>query len=235
MSSFNFYCDESTHLENDKMPFLVLGAIKCPTEKARDVAVRLREIRVDHGHKPAAEAKWTRIAPANLRYYLALVDYFFDDDDLSFRAVAAQKDGLDHARHGQSHDDWYYKMYFLLLRRLIDPAARNYIYLDVKDTRSAKKQRKLQEILANALLDFDRERVSRLQAIRSHESALLQLADILIGAVNYANRGLDSSQAKLAVVDRVRERSGYRLTDSTLLSEAKFNLFRWRPQSTEDA
>ena len=43
--TFNVYCDESCHLENDGQTAMVLGAVWCPTSKAHDISVRIREIR----------------------------------------------------------------------------------------------------------------------------------------------------------------------------------------------
>jgi hypothetical protein len=48
--------------------------------------------------------------------------------------------------------------------------------------------------------------------------------------VGYANRGLSSSAAKSALVERIKKRTGYGLTRPTLLRESKFNLFIWRGQ-----
>lgn len=48
-ATFNVYCDESCHLENDRQKAMVLGAVWCPLEKSREIAVRLREIRHKHG------------------------------------------------------------------------------------------------------------------------------------------------------------------------------------------
>ena len=48
----------------------------------------------------------------------------------------------------------------------------------------------LHEIICNNMYDFRHEIVERMQLVRSHEVELLQLADLLIGAVAYANRGL---------------------------------------------
>ena len=49
MNKFNIYCDESCHLENDKQTAMVLGAVWCPLDQARKIAVRLREIKKKHG------------------------------------------------------------------------------------------------------------------------------------------------------------------------------------------
>jgi len=67
-----------------------------------------------------------------------------------------------------------------------------------------------------------------MQLVHSHEIEILQLADLLIGAIAYANRGLNTSQAKVTLVNRMRERSKYELTQTTLIRENKVNLFCWR-------
>lgn len=209
---------------------MVLGAVWCPLEKTREIADRLREIKQKHGLDPKFEVKWTKVSPAKKDFYLDLVDYFFDDDDLRFRAlIVPDKSLLRHGEFpGQDHDDWYYKMYFDMLKLILSPDARFRVYLDIKDTRGAQKAAKLHEVLCNNLYDFSREVIERLQQVHSHEIEQLQLADLLIGAVSYVNRDLQGNAGKIALVDRIRKRSRYSLTRSTLLREEKFNLFRWR-------
>ncbi len=227
---FNVYCDESCHLENDGQKAMVLGAVWCPLDKTREIAVRLREIKQKHGLSPQFEVKWTKVSPAKAGFYLDIVDYFFDDDDLRFRAlIVPDKSLLRHGAYpGQDHDTWYYKMYFDMLKVILSPDARYRIYLDIKDTCGAQKAARLHEMLCNNIYDFSREVIERLQLVHSHEIEQLQLADLLIGAVSYVNRDLQGSAGKQVLVERIRERSRYSLTRSTLLREEKFNLFRWR-------
>ncbi len=227
----NIYCDESCHLENDHQAIMVLGAVWCPLEKVREITLRIREIKRQYGLSPQFEMKWTKVSPALVAFYQQIVDYFFDDDDLHFRAlVVSDKSKLQHHRFDQNHDDWYFKMYFDLLKILLTPDTQFNIYLDIKDTCSARKVARLHDVLSNNMYDFNRSIIQRVQTVRSHEVEILQLADILIGAVSYANRGLETSTAKLALVERMRARSKYALTKSTLLRENKVNLFHWRPR-----
>ncbi len=227
---YNIYCDESAHLEHDRQGVMVLGAVWCSLAKARETAERLREIKVQHGMLADFEVKWTKVSPAGLRLYLALLDYFFDDDDLHFRAlVIPDKGTLRHSDFNQTHDEWYYKMYFNTIKVLLKPQNQYRIYLDVKDTASAEKVARLHDVLRNNAYDYRREIVERVQTVRSHEVEQLQLADLLIGAVGYANRGARGSEAKLALVRRMQERSGYGLTRTTLSGEEKTNIFIWRP------
>ncbi|MCB1678520.1 MAG: DUF3800 domain-containing protein [Halioglobus sp.] len=181
---FNVYCDESCHLENDHQKAMVLGAIWCPLDKSREVAVRLREIKLKHGLAPGFEVKWTKVSPAKTGLYLDLVDYFFDDVDLHFRAlIVPDNSKLRHdAIPGQDHDTWYYKMYFDMLKVIFRPDARYRVYLDIKDTRGAEKVAKLHEVLCNNIYDFSRKVIERVQLVHSHEIEQLQLADLLIGA-----------------------------------------------------
>jgi len=234
--TFNIYCDESCHLEHDRQPAMVLGAVWCPLDKTREIAVRVREIKRKHLMAPGFEVKWTKVSPGKKQFYLDLLDYFFDDDDLHFRGlVVPDKAKLDHAAFpGQDHDVWYYKMYFDMLKVILSPKGRYRIYLDIKDTRGADKVKKLHDVLCNNLYDFSREIVERVQLVHSHEIEQLQLADLLIGAVSYMNRGLHSNAGKQALVERMKQRSGYCLTKTTLLREDKVNLFRWKAQEVHE-
>lgn len=207
---------------------MVLGAIWCQLEKTREIAKRVREIKQRHGLPPTFEVKWVKISPAKRLFYLDLIDYFFDNDDLHFRAlIVPDKSKLRHKDFEQDHDTWYYKMYFDLLKVLLAPQAEYRIYLDIKDTRSAQKIAQLHTVLCNNMYDFERKIIKRIQTTRSHEVEQLQLTDLLIGAVGYANRGFETNQGKVALVERMRGRSSYNLTRSTLLREDKVNLFRW--------
>ncbi len=227
--TYNVYCDESCHLENDGQPVMVLGAVYCPSTIAREVSLQVREIKARHDLPPDFEIKWTKVSPAKTAFYLELLDYFFDNGDLHFRAlIVPDKSKLRHDQYAQDHDTWYYKMYFDMMKVIFEPHARYRVYLDIKDTRSAEKIRKLHDVLCNNLYDFDRKIIERVQTVRSHEATPLQLADLLAGAVCYANRGLAGNAAKLALVQRMRQRSGYELTKTNLLREDKTNLFVWQ-------
>ena len=237
---FNIYCDESCHLLNDQSQVMVLGCVWCLRDRVTEISQRLREIKEQHGlvrhsdfgeGREPFELKWQKVSPAKLDYYVRVVDYFFDDDDLHFRGVVIpDKTILRHDDFTQDHETWYYKMCFTMLEPLIDPNQRYHIYLDIKDTRSEQKRAKLEEVLRNSRYDFNRQIIERVQQIRSHESELLQMADLLIGAIGYHNRELTTNAAKLAVIRRIQRRSNKSLRNTTWLREAKLNLLCWRAQ-----
>lgn len=231
---YNIYCDESCHLPLDREPVMVLGAIRVSEQRSREVATRIREIKAKHGLHPDAEVKWGKLSPRFAPLYHDVVDYFFDDDDLGFRALVAHRGNLNPDAFGLTHDSWYYRMYYQLLSNLIESDYQYQVYLDIKDTRGGEKVKQLDEVLRNGIYDFDANVLQRIQIVRSHEVQAMQLADILIGAVGYANRDKSGSQAKLDLIERIRQRSGRDLLHSTPPREAKFNIFHWEGRASAD-
>ena len=229
MVAYNIYCDESCHLEHDRQKAMVLGALSCPKDNARAIADAIRSIKKKHGYKPDFEIKWVRVTEIKLSFYADIVEYLFTENSLRFRAVVIpDKSILDHDRFRQTHDDWYYKMYYELLSKLIDPDDSYRIYLDIKDTRSALKAEKLREVLANKYRDKVKQIIQRVQHVRSHEVEQIQLADLLIGAISYENRGLSENEAKVAMVDCFQGLSNLTLKDTTPIG-GKVSILMWDP------
>jgi len=228
----NIYCDESGQLENDRQPVMVLGAVWCPSASASVLSARLRGLKRRHDLNPRFEVKWSKVSPAKAVFYVDWLNDFFREEDLHFRAVIAPKTAMRPDDYGIAYEDWYYKLYFDLLKVLLSPACRYRIYLDQKDLRGREKTARLNYVLAHNLYDFPRTIIERIQIIRSRDTELLQLADLLTGTVAYANRGLHGNPGKNLLVQTMRLHSGYELTKTTLYREDKVNLFKWIPQET---
>lgn len=223
--TYNIYCDESCHLEHDDSNVMVLGAIKCPKDKAREIAIDLRSIKKAHGLPQYFEVKWTKVSPGKLSFYLDLVNYFFEEKHLSFRAVVVpDKTKLRHELYNQDHDLWYYKMYYVMLKEILNPLGTFRIYLDIKDTRSADKVRTLRNVLGHL---YFQSTIERVQNVRSEEVEQIQLADLILGAVGYANRELKTSNAKMAIVNQIQNLRRKGLSLNSFRWETKFNLFIW--------
>lgn len=222
--TFNIYCDESCHLPNDGNSVMVLGGVWCPKNKTRKINDDIRNIK--RKYNIGTEMKWVKISEAKKQAYFDLIEYFFKQDDLHFRVlVVDNKNAINHAIYHQTHDDWYYKMYFNMIKVILNPSDTYNIYLDIKDTKSKTKIRKLQEVLSNNMYDFSGQVIANMQVIRSHEVEIMQITDILIGAVAYVSRNLNGVIAKNEVIDLIRKRSGYSLSKNTLLRENKLNVF----------
>ncbi|MEE9311126.1 MAG: DUF3800 domain-containing protein [Planctomycetota bacterium] len=227
-SRFNIYCDESCHLLHDDSKAMVLGAVWCPVDKTRKLADGIREIKKRHGLIHDFEIKWNKVSPSKQEFYADLIEYFFGQEDLHFRAVVIpDKTVLDHRAHSQSHDTWYYKMMFVMLEPVLRPGAKYRIYLDYKDTRSAAKIYKLAEHLRTRRRNVKQPTIERLQSVHSHEVEQMQLADLFIGAIGYLHRRLNTSSAKKALIELIENRSGTSLMETTFVTAQKVNILVW--------
>lgn len=227
--NYNIYCDESCHLEHDGERVMLIGGIWCPQSKKDEIFHRIREIKEEHGLSKRFEIKWNKVSKGQLDFYMNIINYFFDNDSLHFRVlVIPNKQDLKHELFNQTHDEFYYKMYFNMLKTIFEPGFGYNIYIDIKDTRGQRKVEKLHEILCNNHYDFNRNLIYKVQQVRSEEVELVALADLLIGALSYIHREKNTSEAKLQLIEQIKRRSGYNLKASTLYRESKFNIFVWR-------
>lgn len=232
---YNIYCDESCHLEHDNINSMSIGGVWCPKAKSRIINKEIAAIKSRHGVKETSEIKWTSIGPVKAPMYLDLINYFFDNDDLHYRGILIKdKSKLDHESHNQTHNDWYYKMYYEMLKVLVNPRDSFYIYLDFKDTHSHFRCKQLHYHLCKYAHDIEREVIKKVQPIKSHEVQMMQITDVITGAIAYSNRVFDPSHkmsnAKIAVTDLIKERSGSDLSSNSSLRNQKFNLFSWDPE-----
>ena len=256
-TTYNIYCDESCHLpqrsdgltvstegELSARQVMAIGGVWCPHQRARALVEELRAIKLRHGLDRLFELKWGKISPAKSAFYLDCLDFFFESDDLHFRGAVVPDKAAFFKHHQQAslggdHNDAYYRLYFDTLKVIFDPRARYNIYLDAKDTRGRFKLAGLREkLLDNQFYEVPSDLLGHLQEIRSYESELLQMADLILGALTFVHRGwesrFDANQGKLDFVARLRERSGYSLRRSTLHGESKLNLWVWHASHHPD-
>ncbi|KAF5070007.1 hypothetical protein DSECCO2_226740 [anaerobic digester metagenome] len=216
MKTFNIYCDESCHLENDHKPFMFLGYISCAYPQIRTHTERINEIKKKHNFY--AEIKWNKVNKTKLKFYLELIDYFFSTD-LRFRAIGVEKSKVRLGAFGKTYDEHYYTMYYYLLNHQLNMKYTYNVYLDIKDTLSANKVDRLKKIL-NVKFGVFRN----VQNIISKESLLLQLADLIIGAISYnRNEKEKKSDAKRIVIDRIKKHCNLDLEHTNY--DEKLNLF----------
>lgn len=219
--TFNIYCDESTHLPNDKKPYMLLGCVNVAYPQIKLVKEQIKAIKKKYNF--TGEFKWTNVHDATFSMYSELIDYFFMTD-MNFRAVIVDKSKIDDARPDYTFNDFYFRMYFQLLHQHVDLEYNYNVYFDIKDSCSTKKLDTLKDILKwNAS-------IQNFQFIRSHESVFIQLADVLMGAINY-NLRIQKGDipgkviAKRKLVSKIERHANIRLHETTPLSKKKFNLF----------
>ena len=215
--TFNLYCDESCHLENDRNQYMLISYISSAYNQVPTHHLKIKELQ--QKHRCSTEIKWSKVSNSKYSFYAELVDYFFASD-LQFRAIVVDKTKVKAHLTGSSFDDFYYKMYYQLLFHKINMEYSYNIYLDIKDTLSANKVGKLKNILR-----IEYSSIRNLQNIRSHESLLMQTTDLLMGAISYYLRGTGRVIAKNKLIEKIKSYSGSSLEYSTPKWNDKFNLF----------
>lgn len=214
--TFNIYCDESCHIENDHKKFMFLGSTSVAYNQVKFHTVQINELKKKH--RFYGEIKWSKVSKSKLRFYLELVDYFFATD-LQFRGVGVQKSKINAGAFDLSYDDFYYRMYYSLLNHNINTTYNYNVYLDIKDTLSAYKVNKLKEVLNTKFGVF-----RNVQNIRSHESIIMQITDFMMGAISYLhNNEAKINLAKVQIIEKIKHHCKDQL-DKTNYSD-KLNLF----------
>ncbi len=219
--TFNIYCDESTHMMHDGHPYMLLSYTSIAYPQIRMAKAAIKAIKEKHNY--TEELKWTNVHQATYKVYADLIDWFFMND-LEFRAIIIDKSEIDESRKDYTYNDFYYKMYYQLLHQKVNFENTYNVYLDIKDTCSSAKLARLKKIMEN------NSSIRTLQFIRSHESVFVQLADVLMGAINY-NLRLEKGdvqgtmKAKLNLIEKIKKHSDISFNSSTSLSGSKSNTF----------
>ncbi|MBR1668338.1 MAG: DUF3800 domain-containing protein [Bacteroidaceae bacterium] len=216
--TYNIYCDESCHIEHDHKTSMFLGSICCAYPQRRRFSKRINELKKEHYFY--AEIKWSNVSKSKIRFYLDLVDLFFDTNMVTFRTIGIKKTQIHCNDFDSTYDDFYYKMYYQLLHYKVDTTSKYNVFLDIKDTLSAYKVHRLKDILNVKYGVFN-----IVQNISSKKSVLLQLADFLMGAVSYnINDTEHQNTAKCQIIERIKRRANIENLGKTNYS-SKFNIF----------
>lgn len=229
--NYNLFVDESCHLEHDRIPVMCIGYIKVPHLAYEELRKRLTEIK--KGFKTPMELKWNKFSNSRLPLYKVLVDFFFETP-IEFRCVLVKyKERLNHEQFNRgSHDNFYYKMTYYLLRPN-PPEVEYKVYLDIKDTRGKEKLKKIEEIFEN--YHHGASPFVHFQHLRSHDNVFFQLTDLFIGAVTYRTRQFCGEpihhQGKDEFISYLESKSGFLLHEGTAPWETKFNIFDQHPKN----
>jgi hypothetical protein len=219
-ADYLIYCDESRHTSDSGDRFMVIGAISCPADRKRDLVRRIHSLRAIHAAQ--GEFGWKRISPNRRGFYWDLLGLFVGEDDLQFRCIVIDKAAF----VSEDVELGFYKLYYQMLVHWLSPGCAYRIYLDSQQNREQGRFSTLRDILRRKL--SGRALIKSLEPSDSSELELMQLADLLIGAVGYAWNDRTGSETKVqfcADLSGALRRSS--LACSTGPSETKFNVFRF--------
>ncbi|MFN0137419.1 MAG: DUF3800 domain-containing protein [Phycisphaerae bacterium] len=217
------YCDESCHDLTAHHAWMAIGGLRMSRDRKPELARELRKLCEARGLR--GEIKWKKVSASCLEGYKSFVDFFFAHAELRFRAIIVEQAKIKMERHGRDRELCFYKFYYEMLEKWIEPPADYLILLDQKQNRDADRFSTLRTYLARRVRGTSW--IADLTVINSHESRLAQLCDLLTGAVAAAYNGTKEGGPKQALAAYVAAKAGFStLRTSTALTAQKFNLFR---------
>lgn len=223
---FDVYCDESHPdlLGSKRSPFqvLVIGGLWLAKQDRNRFKQTIHELR--NKHKIGGEFKWQKVSPSRQAFYNELIDWFFEQgDNLRFRCIAVERQKVNLLKYHDSDQELgFYKFYYQMLHHWILDCNEYAVFCDFKSNREPDRLHVLQRCLETTNLS---SHITSVQSIRSKESVLVQLADVLTGAVaSKLNNALRPGGAKSVLVSKI-EAGLKRTIGRTIKGEQKFNVF----------
>jgi hypothetical protein len=223
---FEVYCDESRPdllgSTKSSAKYMIIGSLWLPSEKRGAFKEQIHGLR--DKHRVAGGFKWRKVTPSRIHFYEEIIDWFFSKgNDLRFRCIAVDSKEVNLIKfHNSDQELGFYKFYYQMLHHWILDYNEYSVFCDYKSSRERNRLAVLRRCLQYSNLSAE---VTNVQAIRSKESVLLQLADVLTGVVGTSMTGLGSpGTAKRSIISRVERQIG-RAVGHTIRDEQKFNVF----------
>lgn len=230
MTVFNLYCDESRHTSDPSQRYAIIGALQCPREEKPRIVHRLHSLMAKHGTH--GEFGWKKLSPNRHDFYFTLLDLFAEEQTLSFRCLVIDRQLLNHEGFNNGDAELgFYKLYYQMLVHWLQPGNTYHIYLDWQQNAASNRFSDLRNTLQTKLLG--RANVACLEPVFSHNQPMIQLADLLMGAVGYQWNQLDErpggSSEKRLFAQTLCTKLGVRsLVGQVGASEQKFNIVNWQ-------
>lgn len=238
MAFIEIYCDEcrqdlisNKKSINEHNQYIVLGGIWIAKEYREDFKNQFKALQTKYN--VYGEVKWNKVSNSKLEFYKKVVKLFFkySEDKVSFRSIVidAKKIDVDMYDKGSS-ELGFYKFYYQLIYHKVENNDQYSIFLDYRKDKSKRRAYELKQFINKKCKNNIIENV---QFINSKESILLQVEDVIMGAVgykfNYGYKG--KSKAKNEIVKLIEK---YQIIDETSKNEKKFNIFKIKLKEGKD-
>lgn len=230
------YADES-RLKGDR--YMLIGGLWIPAHAEGALRSDIAQLRTDR--RLTAELKWTKISRAKIPAYQDLVDLFMAHCEAAFHCIVIDVTLLDYDTFSRGDDELgFYKFYFQLISRKLAPGYQYLVFTDARRNRRAYRLDVL-KICTNRWWAKQQgipeaAPVRAVEARNSKQEDLIQLTDVLLGAVGYVWNGHAESPAKLNLIQHIEQRlGGVSLGQGTSRRTPKFNIWHWQPSATSVA
>ncbi len=235
----HIYCDESRQTADR---YMIIGGIITDRDHEPGFAEMMALYRQSQNMR--AELKWTKVSDQKFMEYRALIDLFFTINPLfHFKAIVIDTQETDNRRYNRNDAElgFYKLMYQFLLHSFgayLHPNDQCLIFLDQRTT-SKYKLSTLCAILNNGLrkkYGFAYSPVRNIQPLDSKDNDLIQIADILMGAIGYEMNGAHTrtwaKRSKILLAEYIARKAGLiNLQQPTPRSHRHFSIWHFHFRS----
>jgi hypothetical protein len=229
LTAVNIYTDESS---TRNCRYFLIGGLWI--ERAMEPTIRMALRSFRSSHLMGRELKWAKVSNAKLNSYKELVSLASRNAYLRFRCIVVDTHRVDVAKYSNSDPELsFFKFYYLLLSRNMSPNETCFITTDQLLTRKSDRLVDLQNSCNNWFLKanpgLSSPPISNLQPVDSKKEDLVQLTDVLLGAVASTFNQNVTSTAKLALANHLCQ--CYGVADLTQgCRKPKINIWVWEPR-----
>jgi hypothetical protein len=207
---------------------MVIGALSCPVSRKREIVKRIHNLRAIHSTQ--GESGWKRLSPNKRGFYWALLDLFAREPDLQFRCVLVDKTKF----VSDDPELGFYKLYYQMLVHWLSPGCTYRILLDQQQNKEQGRFSTLRDVLRRKLSAG--ALILSLEPADSSALEIMQLADLLVGAVGYERNGRTTSATKVEFCRDLASAIGVRaISQPTPPGEKKFNVFHFGSRGAGEA
>ncbi len=223
--NFEIYCDECRPelftSRKKVVPYLSIGGVWIPAQARQEIKNTIRDLQ--SAHNIWGELKWNKVSRNAIDFYKAIIEMFFNNDDIRFRTILVDSNKVDLFRfHENDAELGFYKFYYQLIHHWILDFNQYRIFLDRKTNRLPNRLSILHKALNYSNLS---SKINSVQALQSKKVNLIQLADLLTGAVNSFFNQSVVSDVKKDLINTIKTRLNHEIRP-TWKSEEKFNIFK---------
>ena len=238
--SFSFYADEAG-ISRDR--YTVVGGLTLRTKRLESVNQAVQEFREKYGIY--AEMKWSKTSNQKVDAYLAFAELFFDllqDNRIHFHCIIFDNYKANHKKFNDgSADVGLSKLYYqLILHKFIKKCGKNgnrlFACLDHRTSSTPLENvRKMLNAAASRDLGMTHEPLAQLTSADSKNTPVLQLNDLILGAVcsirNKKHLKPETREAKKRLAEYVQRHCGLqRLDCNSPMSSRRFTVWNQRAQ-----
>ncbi len=224
---------------------MIIGGIIIPLSNVENFNATMKQYRLEQ--KMFAELKWSKVSNQKLLEYKRFIDYFFalnNTDNLHFHCIIIDNHQVNHRKFNRGDKELgFYKFYYQLLLHSFGKRYcregeddRFVVYLDYRTTSYSLNKLKL--ILNRGMAKKYSINTSPFVSIEprdSHKSELLQINDIILGAIGFQKNGYDlladAKKAKKELANYIAEQAGLSdLKKNSAWGRDRFTLWNFKLQ-----